>query len=218
MIKNLDQYDLIVFDCDGVLLDVNIKKCEAFGEAVKGYPQQTIKNFVNHCKNTFGISRYVKFKEFIYEFAKEPFSNALYEKLLNNYAELCEKIYQDAEITPGALALLIDLKQSDKKLFVASGSDEEELKRVFSNRRIDMYFEEIYGSPNTKLENTSRLLKRNPNLKAVFIGDAFSDMKTAKSLGIDFIYMSKYSVQSIENEKECEGEAIKVIRTLEELR
>ena len=69
----LDNYDLVIFDCDGVLIDVNLLKCEAFGKAVEGYSSEIVVNFIDYCKKTFGVSRYIKFKEFFSEFAKEPF-------------------------------------------------------------------------------------------------------------------------------------------------
>lgn len=213
----LYHYDVVIFDCDGVLLDVNLLKCDAFGEAVKGYPKQTVENFVEHCKNNFGVSRYIKFKEFIDDFAKESFNEEVYDNLLKNYADKCKEIYKYADITPGTITLLKELKFSNKKLFVASGSDEEELNNAFKDRKLISYFNGIFGSPKTKMECTSNILKKNPGCKAVFIGDALSDMKTAKVHGLDFIYMSKYTVQSDEQDNSCKQEAKMVISTLEDL-
>jgi HAD superfamily hydrolase (TIGR01549 family) len=213
----LNQYDLIIFDCDGVLMDVNLLKCEAFGKAVEGYPPEMVENFVNYCKNTFGISRYVKFKEFLSDFAKEPFQENRYKSFLINYATICKEIYCYAEITLGCISTLTELFNQNKYLYVASGSDEKELKEVFIERDLSKYFCAIYGSPKTKLECTTIILNSHPNKKAVFIGDALSDMKTAEELDIDFIYMSKYTVQSEEHDLLCKNKAKKVIATLEDL-
>ncbi|MGG7620236.1 HAD family hydrolase [Bacillus coreaensis] len=213
----LSQYDIIIFDCDGVLIDVNLLKCEAFGKAVEGYPSEIVENFVNHCKKTFGISRYVKFKEFLSDFAKEPFREDKYNVFLNNYANICKELYGFADITPGSKALLVELSQLNKKLFIASGSDEKELNEVFIDRNLSKYFNGIYGSPKTKSECISIILNNHPNKKAVFIGDAISDMKTAEEHDIDFIYMSKYTVQSEEQDLKCRSEAKMIISILEEL-
>lgn len=213
----LSQYDFIIFDCDGVLMDTNLLKCKAFGQAVEGYPSHIVENFVNHCKNTFGISRYVKFKEFFSEFAKEPFQEEKYTIFLNKYANLCKEGYGFANLTPGCEHLLLELSNLNKNVYVASGSDEKELNEVFIDRNLREYFKGIYGSPKTKSECTSIILKSNANKKAVFIGDALSDMKCAKEHNIDFIYMSKFSIQSKEKDQLCREGAIKVIDILEEL-
>ncbi|QOR65474.1 HAD family hydrolase [Cytobacillus suaedae] len=211
------QYDVIIFDCDGVIIEINQLKCEAFGKAVEGYPPDIIEKFVDHCKKTFGVSRYVKFKEFLSDFAKEPVQEEKFNRLVNKYADICKEIYLNANITPGTEQLLSELFNQDKKLYVASGSDEEELNNVFTNRNLSKYFKGIYGSPKTKLECVTNILKGHPNKIAVFIGDAFSDMRTAKDLGIDFIYMSKYTVQSEEQDLKCRKEAKLVINSFKDL-
>jgi HAD superfamily hydrolase (TIGR01549 family) len=213
----LCQYDIIIFDCDGVLIDVNLLKCQAFGKAVKGYSSDIVEDFINHCKKSFGISRYIKFKEFLNDFAKEPFQENKYYELLNNYATICKKIYGYADITPGTIELLLELTSQNKNLYVASGSDEKELNEVFIERKISKYFNGIYGSPKTKQECTSIILNNHPDKKAVFIGDALSDMKTASVHNIDFIYMSKFSVQSEEQDLVCRNGAKMVINTLKDL-
>jgi HAD superfamily hydrolase (TIGR01549 family) len=213
----LEDYDTYIFDCDGVLLDTNLLKCDAFGKSIEGYPSEIIANFVNHCKKTFGVSRYVKFKEFLTDFAREPFEEEKYNLLLNNYSNLCEDIYKSANITPGAVDLLQKLSKLNKNLYVASGSDEKELNMVFHARNLGKYFDGIYGSPKTKLECATIILKNHPNKRTVFIGDALSDMTTAKKHNIDFIYVSKYTVQSVEQDLICREDAKRVIKTFKDL-
>jgi phosphoglycolate phosphatase-like HAD superfamily hydrolase len=213
----LEDYDTYIFDCDGVLLDTNLLKCDAFGKAIEGYPSEIIETFVNHCKRTFGVSRYVKFKEFLIDFARESFEEKKYILLLNKYAILCEEIYRYANITPGTVDLLKELNNLNKNLYVASGSDEEELKEVLNTRNLGKYFNGIYGAPKTKLECATIILKNHPNKRAVFIGDALSDMTTARKNNIDFIYMSKYTVQSEEQDLTCREGAKRVIKTFKDL-
>jgi HAD superfamily hydrolase (TIGR01549 family) len=213
----LDHYEIIIFDCDGVLINSNFLKCEAFGKAVDGYSSEIVENFVNHCRRTFGISRYVKFKEFICDFAKESFNEEKYNILLNNYSTICKEIYRFADITPGCESLMLELYSLNKKLYVASGSDEQELNEVFLDRNLSKYFNGIYGSPKTKLECTSIILKNHSNKNAVFIGDSLSDMKAARENNLDFIYMSRFTVQSDEQDLLCKNGAKMVINTLEEL-
>ncbi|MEH6991081.1 HAD family hydrolase [Cytobacillus firmus] len=213
----LKNYDLFIFDCDGVLMDTNMLKCDAFGKAVEGYPDKVVNNFVENCKNNFGISRYVKFKQFFSDFANEAYDEKKYNTYLERYASICKGIYRDANITPGTIDLLRKLKSSNKLLFVASGSDEKELNESFKERGLNNYFKGIYGSPKTKIECVSEIIKKSPGLKMVFIGDSISDLKSAKYFNLDFIFMSKYSVQTFDRNETCRKESILEIKELSDL-
>lgn len=215
-LNSFNQYDLVIFDCDGVLIDSNLLKCEAFGKSVSEYPDNIVESFVDHCKKTFGVSRYIKFREFFNEFAIERFDEKKYKLFLNRYTNLCKELYHEADLTPSVERALSLLKDSGYKLFVASGSDEKELIEVFKKRNLINYFINVYGSPKKKTECVSEILENNPGLKAVFIGDALSDLKVSKEHNLDFIYMSKYTVQSEEQDKICRKEAKIVIETLED--
>lgn len=216
-LRKIVEYDVIIFDCDGVLIDSNMLKCRAFGKSVEEYPNDIVDGFVDHCKKNFGISRYVKFEEFFKYFANEPFDEKKYHLFLKRYGKLCEDLYSAADFTPGVENLLYLLRKLNKKLYVASGSDEVELNEVLKKRDLHRYFQAIYGSPKQKAECVSVILKKNPGLKAVFIGDALSDLNAAQKHGLDFIYMSEYSVQKKEQDEHCRRKAKLVINTLEEL-
>lgn len=213
----LNQYDIFIFDCDGVILDVNILKCEAFGKVVEGYPKKNIDDFVEHCRRSFGVSRYVKFKEFLSDFAKVPFEEKVYNGFLEKYASICNQIYRDAEITEGCISLFTELQTLKKRLYIASGSDEKELNQVFIDRNLIQYFQTIYGSPKTKLECIADILRNNLSKKAIFIGDAISDLESAEKYNIDFIYMAKYTVQSKKQDEICRKKARMVINSLYDL-
>ncbi|MED3793799.1 HAD family hydrolase [Niallia alba] len=218
MAIGLYDYDVVIFDCDGVLIDINEIKVTAFGEAISDDYQNDIVNaFVDHCKDSFGISRYVKFREFFNNFAKVPFNEEKYNQYLNIYSKLCFDAYKSAHITPGALSLLKELKQKGKRVYVASGSDEKELNVIFNLRNINMFFDGIYGSPRTKSQLVDEILKNDNNSKTIFIGDSYSDMKVAKEYNLDFIYMDKYTLQSLDKDKKCREYAKGVVETLANL-
>lgn len=217
-LKKLSEYDVIIFDCDGVLIDSNLLKCEAFGNAIEEYPNHIIDNFVAYCKKTFGVSRYIKFKEFFINFANEAFDEKRYNTFLSRYEKLCKDIYRDASLTPSVIKVLSLLNNSGCKLYVASGSDEDELREVFNRRDLMKYFKDVYGSPKKKSECVSLILRDDIGVKkAVLIGDAVSDFKTAKEHNLDFIYMSEYTVQSSEQDEFCRKNANFVINTLNDL-
>ena len=60
-------YDYLIFDCDGVILDSNLLKSRAFAEALPDEPPEFVKLFVDYHKQHGGISRYEKFKYYFRE-------------------------------------------------------------------------------------------------------------------------------------------------------
>ena len=64
---NLDHYQTIIFDCDGVILNSNFQKIEAYRNAALefGASKEQAESLVQHHVALTGISRYVKFEYFL---------------------------------------------------------------------------------------------------------------------------------------------------------
>lgn len=186
---NLNQYKTIILDCDGVIFDSNSLKLNAFREALSEFDKSVVDNFIEYFQNNFGTSRYNLTKVFITEFLNIKFDENIYNRILNKYGENCKYLYKEAMYTKSLLVFLD--KYKNKKMYIASGSDQEELREVFISRNLNGYFIDIFGSPVKKSVLVNNIMSINEN--AVMIGDAKSDMNAAKDNGIDFIFMSKYS-------------------------
>ena len=61
----LQDYKTIVFDCDGVILNSNKVKSDAFSTVAKKYGEDEAKKLVSYNKKNGGVSRYLKFQYFI---------------------------------------------------------------------------------------------------------------------------------------------------------
>ena len=133
--------------------------------------------------------------------------------MLFKFSCQCKKLYQSVAITPYFIEFLEHYKHKSA-FFIASGSDEKELKETFKQRELFDYFEDIYGSPKTKEECLKIILNNKDIKKAVFIGDAASDLKAAKNLKIDFIFMKKFS-ESPDISVKYKNDILKVIDSLE---
>lgn len=188
----LDSYDVVILDCDGVIFDSNLLKVEAFRNALVNYPVKTVEAFSKYFKNNFGISRYHHVKVFIEDFLNQKFDEDLYQSILKNYSDSCKVLYSETNYTDSLLEFLQYYK--NKKLYVASGGDEEELNEVFRTKNIHHYFEEILGSPRNKRDLVAEIILQNPKKKILMIGDAKSDFLASQANSIDFIYMNKYSL------------------------
>ena len=67
----MKRYKSLIFDCDGVILNSNKIKTEAFRKILKKYNQNAVYEFINYHKNNGGISRYIKIKEFLKKYTSK---------------------------------------------------------------------------------------------------------------------------------------------------
>lgn len=211
-------YSTIIFDCDGVLIDSNQLKTDAFRQVLKAYSPSLVEQFIAYHQQQGGVSRYVKLRTFLDTFLKEPYLESQLDELLENYGKACVALYKTAALTPGCLETLEALKKSGTSLYVASGSDESELRQVFAQKDIAHFFKGIYGSPKTKYESVSEiLLKVDTKGEILFIGDAESDWKAAQKHNLDFIFMAQFSDALNIMTKKAETEGFPVIENLKAL-
>ena len=83
---DLNRYQTIIFDCDGVILNSNFQKIEAYRNTALNYgatKDQADELVQYHIKLT-GISRYVKFKYFLREIMGEKVLDFSMNKLVKN--------------------------------------------------------------------------------------------------------------------------------------
>ena len=188
-------YDVIIFDCDGVILDSNSMKITAMGNALRNaqYPNDLIDTAINAFLNNFGKSRQYHCQYFVETLhgLQGQQSIDLQKSILAHYSQAVEDEYLKVPMTEGALALLDSLK--NKPLYVASGSEEAQLIRTFEKRQLSQYFKGIFGSPETKSNNVKSIIVQHPGQNILFVGDAVADYQAATANAIDFIFYSPYS-------------------------
>ena len=198
MTLDISKYKTLIFDCDGVILNSNQVKTNAFYNAALPYGKAFAEKLVEYHVNHGGISRYAKFECFLKNIIpsdileKDTFDSQL-KVLLTSYAQLVHQGLLECEIAPG-LEELRDLTL-DTKWLIVSGGDQAELNEIFSKRKLSHFFDGgIYGSPDTKDEILSREIKnRNIIEPALFIGDSKYDYQAATKAGLDFIFLSGWS-------------------------
>jgi phosphoglycolate phosphatase-like HAD superfamily hydrolase len=220
----LDQYDGIVFDCDGVLLDSNNFKSELFRVVLTehGFTKDEVDRFSEYQKANFGISRYRLF-EAVGEGRFGDSRGITVDSLLVAFGKLCRASYLDQAETPGMRDLLEKLNRKGSELYVVSGSDEDELRDVMISRGLSGYFAGIFGSPVTKKDNLKKVQliiqkEAKDSAKLLFIGDAEADLEAALSVGADFIFMAAYSTVRGSLEAKVRSLNLPVIENLAELR
>jgi phosphoglycolate phosphatase-like HAD superfamily hydrolase len=191
---NLDYYQTIIFDCDGVILNSNFQKIKAYRNAALefGATNEEANQLVKHHTKLTGVSRNIKFKYFLSNILCQEVTEKKMSDLIQSLNNNVIKLLKHCEVAEG----LKDLKVSypKNKWIVASGGAQDELRYLFSDKKIDHYFTEgIYGSPRSKHEIIEHELKDKSWFPALFIGDSLYDIKTAKKYDIDFLFVSDWT-------------------------
>jgi len=197
--KFLPIYSTWVFDCDGVLLNSNVVKTEAFYRSAEPYGRDKADALVAFHIANGGVSRYVKFQYFLTDIlGRERIDADELKALLDAYAGYVRDGLMNCEVAAG-LERLKELTP-ESSWMVVSGGDQEELRWVFSARGLDAYFEDgIYGSPQTKDEILSWARESDVlSFPAVFVGDSQYDYEAASRAGLDFIFVSAWSESSFD--------------------
>ena len=191
MNASMDKYKTILMDCDGVILDSNSIKSDAFYEVALPFGKDNAEKLVSINKQHGGVSRFKKMIMFINDVLGID-DNVLIDKLVKDFGDICVDKLIQSELTP----YLIDFLKSmqDKDIFVVSGGYQPELKLVFEEKGLAKYFKGIYGSPETK-DEISEMLRDDViiDYPCVFIGDSKSDYYASKHIGADFIFMTEFS-------------------------
>ena len=190
---NLLKYKTLVFDCDGVVLDSNKVKTDAFYKVALPYGEKAAQVLVDYHIANGGISRYKKFQYFLREIVNETDRDHGTEQLLGAFA--CE--VRKGLLTCGVAQGLQELRKQTRNAnwLIVSGGDQAELKEIFNKRALASLFDGgIFGSPDTKDQILTREIN-NFNIKkpAVFLGDSKYDLEAAKRAGLDFIFVSSWS-------------------------
>ena len=174
---DLCNYRSFVFDCDGVILDSNFIKSQAFRLAALPWGVDAAMALVAHHIKNGGISRYQKFAYFLGTIIPEhaPFAvpgvdGPCLDKLLASYVQAVHAGLMTCPVAEGLEELR--LQTPNVNWCIVSGGDQTELREIFEARGLDHFFDGgIFGGPENKDTILARELERNTIQKpALFFG------------------------------------------------
>lgn len=193
--RPLAEYQTLVFDCDGVVLNSNQLKIQAYFEvAIKfGATEVQAQALVDHHVLFGGISRYPKFEFFLREILKQPVTEQSMQALLSTFTAEVKRLLTDCEVSPDLMALRNTAP--DVKWMIISGGDQSELREIFKQRGIaDLFSAGIFGSPDNKDQILAReIAAGNIRQPALFIGDSRYDHQASTRASLDFVFLNAWT-------------------------
>ncbi|MGB4812118.1 MAG: HAD family hydrolase [Methylophilaceae bacterium] len=197
----IKKYKTIVFDCDGVVLDSNIVKTEAYFRTAKnlGASDAQAQALVDYHVKLGGISRYHKFEWYLSDVLNQPVTKQAVQTLLDEFGRELEVGLMECAIAEG----LHELREAtpEANWMILSGGDQQEIRTLFAKRQVNehqnlaQYFDGgLFGSPDNKDTVLAReKASGNVRFPALFIGDAKYDYEAAHHAGLDFVFMSDWT-------------------------
>jgi phosphoglycolate phosphatase-like HAD superfamily hydrolase len=186
--RPIASYHIYIFDCDGVILDSNQLKIDAMEKALLSIVTdiEKVSLCVDYFRNNFGKSRFHHVDVFVEDILNLAGNEKLSIKefILQGYSSQCKALYLSAKLTPGFIGFISSLQG---KKYIASGSEQQELREVFKARNLAAYFDDIFGSPAKKSDLVANILESDKQRNAIMFGDAISDLEAANNSEIDFI-------------------------------
>ena len=200
MIDKFTDYKTIVFDCDGVILNSNKVKTQAFFDLAETWGTEAQNLLVHYHINNGGISRHIKIAYFLrtilpslsIKISSVEF-DSIYTELVSLYAKLVYEGLCRCEVSP-ALDSLRDLT-STTRWSIVSGGDQKELNKLFQDRGLSHLFDAgIFGSPDDKQLILQReFASGNFINSSLFIGDSKYDHISATTMSMDFLFLSLWT-------------------------
>lgn len=181
----------VVFDFDGVLVDSNAVKRQAysdifsdFGPAVASIVETVLQADTED--DRLGVIRAIL--SALPEPPPREKLNGLVLELAERYNLICEEHAATCPEVAGASAALNSLGRSHS-LYVISATPEDLLRRIVERRGWSAHFRDVLGRPATKRENLARVMQRE-SIEAeaiVFVGDGRRDLEAARGAGCRFL-------------------------------
>jgi phosphoglycolate phosphatase-like HAD superfamily hydrolase len=187
--RSLENFKVILWDFDGVIMDSMPIRDEGFRFVLSEYPKDQVDDLMEYHQNNGGLSRYNKFRYFFEGIRKESITEVEIEEFASKFSDFMLKRLLNEDLLINDTVNFIRKKALDYRMHIVSGSDQNELRIICEALNLEQYFISIHGSPTPKNELVKNLLKTNEYnpIAVVLIGDSHNDLDAAKQNGIDFI-------------------------------
>jgi phosphoglycolate phosphatase-like HAD superfamily hydrolase len=177
----------IILDFDGVLVESNNIKHQAFAEIFKDFPDHFEEMMEFHANHNH-LPRDEKFRYLYQHFLRIKDCEPQVRDLVSRFQKLTRSKIIECPYVRGAMDFIRHYAKK-KPLYIASATPLEELTVIMKTRGLTKYFKDIFGAPMGKKEIFSRVLKAehaHPD-EVLFIGDSREDYQSAAEAGLCFV-------------------------------
>lgn len=177
----------LIFDFDGVILDSNDLKRDAFSVIFARFPEHADAMMRYHDTHV-SQSRYEKFAYLVEQLLDREGDAALVNAMADDFAALLRDRMDACAFVPGARELLDDLSPR-LPIYLASMTPEVELLRLLEVHALRHHFRRVYGCPPwTKPQAVAAIIAELGGSRGVaLIGDSSGDQRAAAAHGVEFI-------------------------------
>ena len=194
----LDTYTAVFWDFDGVIKDSVRVKEDAFIDLFEPTTREQEIAIRMHHRSNGGLSRFKKFPIYSEIVGNTSFDPEVYDR---SFSRRCvEEVVKSPGIS-GVENILSGVRTN--YWAVISATPETEIKHIIKELSLQACFDDVKGSPKSKVENCVELFRNNEfdkSGKYLVLGDARSDLEMALSIKADFIYVSNYPEQNVKEQ------------------
>ena len=194
-----------IFDFDGVILDSNQTKTQSFLELYKNEKKNHTDLILKFHKNNLGLSRFKKIDFIQKEILKKDYDEKNISDKLDLFSKLVLKNIFKCQFIEGVLNFIKYLNIKSINLFISSGTPEKELQYICDKLKINNYFVDIFGSPDSKKNHIEKIIKqyRIKNDEILFIGDSLLDYQISLEANLKFMGIGSLISQRIKKNIFC---------------
>jgi HAD superfamily hydrolase (TIGR01549 family) len=185
---------IIIYDFDGVICDSVDVKTDAFVELYCLYNSDIVEKIKNYHLLNGGISRYEKIKYFQNNILNKPVSQEEINRIADIFSQLVKEKVINSPYINGAYEF-INKHAKDTKQFICTGTPSDEISEIVQKKGIDLLFDGVYGSPESKVSIINKILLGEDNYECVFFGDAMTDYNAAKECQLKFVGIKNNKTQ-----------------------
>ncbi len=179
---------LVIVDFDGVILESNGLKTEAFERVFAAFPEHAEAMIAHHHAN-ISASRFQKFQHLVTTYLGRTSDDPLIADLAARFSAIMLELIDACPLVPGALEFLSEVG-ARVPLVVSSMTPQDELATILNRRGLATSFAGIYGYPPwPKRDVIGRVLSEYAcaPADAIFIGDSAGDQRVARETGVEFV-------------------------------
>lgn len=178
---------VIVLDFDGVIVESNDIKHQAFSEIFSAYPDHHKEIMAYHFAHN-AVNRHEKFKHIMINILNEEYEIERAKKWALRFSELTRDKIINCPYVTGATEF-IQCFYNNYPVYLASATPIDELKTILKGRNIFQYFAGVYGAPMNKKNMFDDIMKKEmiDVDEILYIGDSPEDYEIARILGCIFL-------------------------------